>query len=77
MSTYAIVMIVGVIVVVGGWIAYFIWDRKQRQEEAKQPKPQSARAQKTRSEVSDWAKKMAEFKGPPKRPAGDDEAKSG
>jgi predicted negative regulator of RcsB-dependent stress response len=77
MSTYAIIMIVGVILVGGGWIAYFIWDYKQRQEEARQPKPQSAKLQKTRSEVSDWAKKMAEFKGPPKRPAGGEEAKSG
>ena len=69
MSSYAIFMIVGLIVVAGGWIAYFIWDYKQRKEEALRPKPQSAKLQKTKSEVSDWAKKMAEFKGPPKRPA--------
>jgi heme/copper-type cytochrome/quinol oxidase subunit 2 len=70
MSAYAIFMIIGLIVVTGGWIAYFIWDYKQRQEEAQQPKPHSARLQKTKSEVSDWAKKMAEFKSPaPKRPA--------
>jgi len=69
-------MIIGVIVVVGGWLAYFIWDYKQRQEEAKQPKPQSAKLQKTRSEVSDWAKKIAEFKSPaPKRPPDGEEAK--
>ena len=76
MSTYAIFMIVGLIVVVGGWTAYIIWDYKQRQEEAKQPKPQSAKLQKTRSEVSDWAKKIAEFKSPaPKRPPDGEEAK--
>ena len=69
MSTYAIFMILGVIVVAGGWSAYFLWDRKMRQEEEKQPKPQSQRVQKTKSELSDWAKKMAEYKGPPKRPA--------
>jgi predicted negative regulator of RcsB-dependent stress response len=69
MSTYAIIMIVGVIVVAGGWIAYLIWDYKQRKEEESQPKPQSQRVQKTKTELSDWAKKMAEFKGPPKRPA--------
>ena len=68
MSTYAIFMIVGVILVGGGWIAYFLWDRKQCKEEALQPKPQSEKLQKTKSELSDWAKKMAEFKGPPKRP---------
>ena len=67
MSSYAIFMIVGIILVVGGWAAYFIWDRKQRHEEAKQPKPQAAQIKKTKSEVSDWAKKMAEWK-PPKRP---------
>ena len=68
MSTYAIFMIVGVIVVGGGWIAYFLWDRKMRKEEEKQPRPRSERLKKTKSELSDWAKKMAEFKGPPKRP---------
>jgi len=68
MSTYVIFMIVGVIIVVGGWTAYFLWDYKMRKEEEKQPKPQSQRVQKTKSELSDWAKKMAEFKGPPKRP---------
>ena len=70
MSTYAIIMIIAVIGVGAGWIAYFLWDRKMRQEEEKQPKPQSQRVQKTKSELSDWAKKMAEYKGPtPKRPA--------
>jgi predicted negative regulator of RcsB-dependent stress response len=70
MSAYAIFMIVGVILVAGGWIAYLLWDYKQRKEEAQQPKPQSEKLQKTKSEVSDWAKKMAEFKSPaPKRPA--------
>jgi hypothetical protein len=68
MSTYAIFMIGGVIVVAGGWTAYFLWDRKMRKEEEQQPKPQSERVQKTKSELSDWAKKMAEYKGPPKRP---------
>jgi hypothetical protein len=69
MSTYWIFMIIGVIAVGGGWIAYLLWDYKQRKEEEKQPKPQTAKVQKAKSELSDWAKKMAEFKGPPKRPA--------
>ena len=68
MSTYAIIMIIAVIGVGAGWIAYFLWDRKMRQEEEKQPKPQSQRVQKTKSDLSDWAKKRAEYKGPPKRP---------
>lgn len=68
MSTYAIFMIVGVLVVGIGWIAYFLWDRRMCKEEESQPKPQTERQQKTKTELSDWAKKMAEFKGPPKRP---------
>jgi heme/copper-type cytochrome/quinol oxidase subunit 2 len=76
MSTYAIFMIVGLLVVIGGWAAYFIWDYKQRQEEAKQPKPQTERQQKNKSELSDWAKKMAEFKGPPKRPTPGEKAEN-
>ena len=68
MSTYWIIMMIGIPLVIGGWIAYFLWDYRQRKEEEKQPKPQAAKVQKTKSELSDWAKKMAEFKGPPKRP---------
>jgi hypothetical protein len=70
-------MTIGVPVVVLGWIAYFLWDRKMRKEEEKEPRPQAARVQKTKSEVSDWAKKMAEFKGPPKRPAGGEKTENG
>lgn len=64
MSLYKIFMIVGVVVVAGGWIVYAIWDYRLRQEEKKQPKQRSARLKKTQGEVSDWAKKMAEFKKP-------------
>ena len=61
---YKIFMIVGVIAVAGGWIAYAIWDYKMRQIEKNQPKPQSAKQRKTHGEMADWAKKMAEFKKP-------------
>ena len=61
---YKVFMIVGVVVVAGGWIAYAIWDYKMRQEEKNQPKPQSAKQRKTQGEMADWAKKMAEFKKP-------------
>jgi hypothetical protein len=64
MSMYKIFMIVGVVVVAGGWIAYAIWDYKMRQIEKNQPKPRSAKQRKTQGELSDWAKKMAEFKKP-------------
>jgi heme/copper-type cytochrome/quinol oxidase subunit 2 len=76
MSHYAIFMIVGAVVVVGGWAAYFLWDYKQRKEEESQPKPQSPQVKKAKSELSDWAKKMAEFKGPPQRPTGGPKSQS-
>ena len=77
MSTYAIFMIVGLIVVVGGWTVYFLWDYKQRKEEENQPKPQSEQVKKAKTELSDWAKKMAEFKGPPKRPTQGESTENG
>jgi hypothetical protein len=77
MSTYALLMIIGIPVVILGWVAYFIWDYKQRKEEEKLPKPASAKVQKNKSELSDWAKKMADFKGPPKRPAQGQQTENG
>ena len=61
---YKIFMIVGLIVVGVGWAAYFLWDYKMRKEEAKRPKQRSERLVKTHNEISDWAKKMAEFQSP-------------
>ena len=61
---YKTFMIVGLVVVGAGWIAYAIWDYKLRQEEKKQPPKRSTRLQKTQGEIADWAKQMAEFKKP-------------
>lgn len=74
MGWYKWFMLVGVIVVGGGWLAYWMWDRKMQKEEEAKPKQRSERLQKTHSELSDWAQKMAEFKGPPqrKKPGGHD-----
>ncbi len=58
------VMIVATILVAGGWIAYAIHEHKLNQEEKNKPKVRSERLQKTHGELSDWAKKMAEFKKP-------------
>ena len=70
---YAKFMIVGLAVIAIGWAVYFIWDYKMRQKEKSQPKIRSERFQKTSSEISDWAKKMADFKKPTyKRPEQDD-----
>lgn len=78
MSMYKIFMIIGVIVVVVGWAAYFVWDYKMRKEEEKRPKQHGERLVKTRGEVADWAKKMAEFKSPaPKKPSENDTAENG
>ena len=51
-----------------GWVAYYLWQRRQDQLEKSQPKKSSPHLEKTRTEVSDWAKKMAAYK-PPKRPS--------
>jgi len=74
MGWYGYFMIVGGIIVGGGWIAYLIWDRKMQEQEEKEPPKKSEHLQKTQSEVSDWAKKMAAFKSPapPKKPADHD-----
>ncbi len=63
-AMYKTFMIVGLIVVGVGWAAYFLWDLRMRRQEARQPKQRSERLQKTQGEVSDWAKKMAQFKSP-------------
>ncbi len=63
---YKIFMLVALPALAIGWIAYALWERKMREEEKKQPKQESQRLTKTKSEVSDWAKKMAAYQ-PPKR----------
>ena len=59
-------MLIALPVLAIAWIIYALWERKMRAEEKKRPKQVSERLQKTRSEMSDWAKKMAEYK-PPER----------
>ena len=65
---YKIFMIITLPVLAIAWIAYALWMRKVREEEKKQPKQISERLQKTKSEVSDWAKKMAEYQPPKHKP---------
>ena len=69
LSGYAIFMIIMIPILGGGWIAYYFWNKKMDAIEDEAKKKGSVRLQKTKSEVSDWAKQMAEFKGPPKRPS--------
>ena len=61
---YTTFMIVGISVLAVGWIAYGIWIHKVRKEEKSRPKPVSQRLSKTRSEVADWAQKMATMESP-------------
>jgi hypothetical protein len=63
---YKIFMLIAIPALAIGWIAYVLWERKMRELEKQQPKQESQRLTKTKSEVSDWAKKMASYQ-PPKR----------
>jgi Na+/glutamate symporter len=56
--------LIAIPVLAGGWVAYWLWQRKIEEEEKSQPKQESQRLTKTKSEVSDWAKKMATFESP-------------
>jgi len=61
---YKIIMIVGTIVVVAGWIAYGVWRYKTRIEEKKNPKPRrsSEHLGKVQKSFDEYAKKMANYK---------------
>ncbi len=61
---YKIFMLIAIPAVIIGWVAYWLWMRKIIEEEKKQPKKQSKRLTKTKSEISEWAQKMADFKKP-------------
>ncbi len=61
---YKIFMLIAIPALIIGWVAYWLWMRKIIEEEKKQPKKQSKRLTKTKSEISEWAQKMADFKKP-------------
>jgi len=68
---YKIFMLVVLPLLAIAWIAYALWMRKVREEEKKTGRPKSERLQKTRSEVTDWAKKMAQFEPPTRKKQAD------
>ena len=70
---YKIFMLVAIPALAIGWIVYAWWLRKIREEEKNQPKPQSQRLVKTKTEVADWAQKMAQYKPPKIKRTYDDE----
>ena len=65
---FKIVMIVAVVILAIGWIAYAIYEMKMRREEKSKPREASKHLQKTRSDVADYAKKLANFKKPTRKP---------
>ncbi len=73
---YKIFMLIAIPVLAITWLVYFLWERKIRIEEEKKPKKVSQRLQKTRSEISDWAQKMAKFEKPPYKPEQNENNKS-
>ncbi len=65
---YKIFMLIALPIIAVAWLAYALWERKMRIEEKKQPRQVSQRLQKSRSEMTDWAQKMAQFKKPAHKP---------
>ena len=64
MLFYKIFMLVAIPALGIGWYLYYRWTKKIEEEEKNRPKPVSKQLQKTRSEMTDWAKKMANFESP-------------
>lgn len=64
MKLFWMLLILAGAVVVVGWIAYGIWEWRMRKAEKEQPKERSERYQQATDSVSDYAKKLAEFKKP-------------
>jgi len=70
---YKIFMLIAVPALIIGWIAYAYWMRKVLEEEKKQPKQISQRLKQTRSEVTDYAQKLKNFKKPTRKPPDQDD----
>ncbi len=64
-------MLIAVPALIIGWVAYAYWIRKVCEEEKQQPKQESQRLKKTKSEITDWAQKMAQFKKPERKKPSD------
>ena len=61
---FKIVMIIAIIILALGWIAYGIWTLKIRAEEKNKSKSTSKHLQQARDSVSDYAEKLKDFKKP-------------
>jgi len=73
---YKIFMLIALPLLAIGWIVYAIWMHKVREEEKKTGRPTSQRLQKTRSEVADWAQKLAKFEPPTRKKTEDRKQKT-
>ena len=74
MSIYKIFMLITIPALAIGWAAYWWWMRKIAEEEKNQPKQVSKRLTLSKTEVSDWAQKMAAFKPPEHKSESDNES---
>ena len=73
MSIYKIFMLITIPALAIGWIVYWLRERKLDELEKSQPKQVSKRLTQTKSEVSDWAQRMAAFKPPERKKFEDDD----
>ena len=61
---YKIFMLVMVPLLAVGWLIYWLYTKKLEKEAKNRPKQVSSQLTKSRNEVTDWAKKMANFESP-------------
>ena len=57
-----IILIIAAILVGAGWIAYAIWDRRERKREEAEPERSTDHLQKVKKSFEDYTKKMADYK---------------
>jgi DNA replication protein DnaC len=57
-------MIVAVVLLALGWIAYGIYEYRERKLEKERPKERSERYKQATNSMTEYAKKLAEFKKP-------------
>ncbi|NQV33328.1 MAG: hypothetical protein HQ515_11600 [Phycisphaeraceae bacterium] len=67
---YKILMCICLPLLAIGWVAYWWWERKLDKEEAAMPEEDKSTdtLKQSRSDVSDWAEQMANFKKPERKP---------
>lgn len=63
---WKIIIGAGVLLVVC-WIAYGIWEYRERKLEKQRPKVRSQQYQQAKNSMADYARKLAEFKSPAER----------